>query len=91
MNLAPLDTQIDPIDRDEAAELLVRPFVSRIVSSMSLHQRCIYKSAIRRVAPEPQAEKAACKFNVFSRVAASMRTYFSKFHEGFHRFCSAES
>ena len=33
---------------------------------MSLHQR--YKSAIRRVAPEPQAEKAACKFNVFSRV-----------------------
>ena len=82
MNLAPLDTQIDPIDRDEAAELMVKAFVSRIVSSMSLHQRCIYKSAIRRVAPEP-AEKAACKFNVFSRVAASMRTYFSKFHEGF--------
>lgn len=52
MNLAPLDTQIDPIDRDEAAELLGEAFVSRIVSSMSLHQRCIYKSAIRRVAPE---------------------------------------
>lgn len=37
MNLAPLDTQIDPIDRDESAELLGEAFC---LQDCVIHVRC---------------------------------------------------